>query len=355
MASVHAARPGGDTHPGYMLLLLAHTFALIAPAPHIRVRTPAARYFSAFPIRRNRISMGAKAKKKGKSSFEEYTIQGIGTDIFPLPAQRDAIQVHKKYRGSGCSPAKAPPGLVPPLVDINYPGLKLVHLDPPVFVVDDFFSSDECDTYRALCDDGENTHQLAQSATFSSVTSGARTSTTWFARYQAVPFLLARAAALLQSPIDTFEEPQLVRYQPGERFTWHYDAVPPTMLNNGGQRLATLLVYLNDVPSGGRTAFRDLRVGGSDETGRPLRLDVEPKKGRALLFFPSAADGKPDDRTLHAGEPAKSDKWVAQLWLHERQYKPSTPEGTCQSSGDEAARSLAESLGLHVPTLGTRP
>ena len=58
------------------------------------------------------------------------------------------------------------------------------------------------------------------------------------------------------------------------------------------------------VPQGGRTAFRDLRAGGTDDEGQPRRVEVAPKKGRALVFFPSFADGTPDERTLHAGAPA---------------------------------------------------
>ena len=80
-----------------------------------------------------------------------------------------------------------------------------------------------------------------------------------------MPTLLSRAAALLGvEELARFEEPQLVRYRPGQCFNWHYDAVPPTLLGNGGQRVATLLVYLNDVHDGGCTAFRDLRAGGTD-------------------------------------------------------------------------------------------
>ena len=144
---------------------------------------------------------------------------------------------------------------------------------------------------------------------------------------------------------------QLVRYQPGQHFSWHYDAVPPTMLLNGGQRLATLLVYLNDVPSGGRTSFRDLRAGGTDEQGKPLRLAVAPKKGRALLFFPSLADGTPDERTLHAGEPtaAGEEKWVAQLWLHEGAYKPTAPAGSSQEVAEAAVVAVAAREGLKTP------
>jgi hypothetical protein len=61
-------------------------------------------------------------------------------------------------------------------------------------------------------------------------------------------------------------------------------------------------VYLNDVKSGGSTCFKD------------LNLQIKPVKGKALLFFPSFADGSPDDRTMHAGQVAMDTKWIAQMY-----------------------------------------
>jgi hypothetical protein len=59
-----------------------------------------------------------------------------------------------------------------------------------------------------------------------------------------------------------------------------------------------------------------------------------PKKGSALLFFPAAGgiSSTPFDiRTLHCGEAvsedAENEKWIAQLWLRERKYTPTAPEG----------------------------
>ncbi|CAM9375912.1 unnamed protein product, partial [Hapterophycus canaliculatus] len=155
-----------------------------------------------------------------------------------------------------------------------------------------------------------------------------RTSTTWFHRFSAVPELMAKASALVGIPFaeGRWEEAQTVRYRPGEKFTWHLDALPPSpeLAGKGGQRIATLLVYLTEMPEGdgGATAFRDLG---------PLR--VRPRKGSALLFFPScggAPDCPFDIRTLHAGEVvrpgAEQDKWIAQLWLRESRYTPTVPE-----------------------------
>ena len=68
-----------------------------------------------------------------------------------------------------------------------------------------------------------------------------------------------------------------------------------------GNRLATFLVYLNDCEMGGATCFKDINI------------QVKPQKGKALLFFPCYKDGKPDDRTTHAGQVAMDTKWIAQV------------------------------------------
>ena len=83
--------------------------------------------------------------------------------------------------------------------------------------------------------------------------------------------------------------------------------------------------------TGGATAFRDLGI------------EIQPKKGKALLFFPSFGgvgleEGAPirspcDFRTLHAGAPneSKESKYIAQLWVRESpSYVPTVPEGSSQ-------------------------
>ena len=74
-----------------------------------------------------------------KTPFEEYTISGEGSHIFPLPAERAAVKAAKKFRGKGAPAAKAPPGAletVLPGLDRSYPGLRVHHLDPLVLVAD---------------------------------------------------------------------------------------------------------------------------------------------------------------------------------------------------------------------------
>ena len=161
-------------------------------------------------------------------------------------------------------------------VNLDYPGLRLVHFDPMVYVVEDFFSAEECAAYMALTEDEKKAMQL-ESPSFAGGAQG-RTSTTWFLHYSAAQELVTRARQLLPGDYQRFEEPQLVRYEEGQQFRWHFDHVPSEAMavdGSGGQRIATLLVYLNDVESGGTTSFRDLGIS------------ITPKQGQALLFFPS--------------------------------------------------------------------
>lgn len=194
-----------------------------------------------------------------------------------------------------------------PTINLSYPKMRAVYGDPPVFEIDQVFSKELCDDY---INRAEKLGVKIASQTFNGASGSKRTSTTWYLPYKEVPELLSFASSLTGLPVTHFEEPQIVRYELGQQFTWHYDAIPPSLNKNGGNRLATIIVYLNSVPSssGGATSFKDLNI------------QVTPEAGKALLFFPCYADGSPDDRTMHCGQICSDTKWIAQLWVHEAEY-----------------------------------
>lgn len=74
------------------------------------------------------------------------------------------------------------------------------------------------------------------------------------------------------SPIDNIETIQINKYAVGEYFKPHYDFLPETMLNNGGQRLYSVLIYLNSDFKGGETFFQH------------LYNTVSPKKGLVIAW-----------------------------------------------------------------------
>ena len=105
-------------------------------------------------------------------------------------------------------------------------------------------------------------------------------------------------------PIADTTELQLVRYLPGASFQNHYDFHPPAYLVESGrrQRVASLIIYLNDVWEGGETAF--------DDAG----LAVFPAQGNALFF--SYRVPRRASMTCHAGRPPTSgEKWIAVKWF----------------------------------------
>lgn len=107
---------------------------------------------------------------------------------------------------------------------------RVLHTDPMVLAIDDFFTPEECDKYVQLSLDAEEQQPtalsssekdpnlqpllLGQSQTVGkdSRSKAQRTSTTWFHYYEGVPELMAKASRLLGlEGIERWEEPQTVR------------------------------------------------------------------------------------------------------------------------------------------------
>ena len=72
---------------------------------------------------------------------------------------------------------------------------------------------------------------------------------------------------------------QLLRYVPGNYYKEHHDYIDGQDVENPGPRMITFFLYLNDVESGGGTRFTD--IYGDDSL---VHIDVQPKKGRALVW-----------------------------------------------------------------------
>ena len=100
---------------------------------------------------------------------------------------------------------------------------------------------------------------------------------------------LWKASATVASNLATVG---LFIFSPLFSFVKHFDAFDLSnedgrrFASNGGQRVMTVLVYLNDVQQGGATAFP------------ALNLQVQPRRGMALVFFPATVDGMLDKRAL---------------------------------------------------------
>eukprot|EP00571_Detonula_confervacea_P009044 CAMPEP_0172316080 /NCGR_PEP_ID=MMETSP1058-20130122/27219_1 /TAXON_ID=83371 /ORGANISM="Detonula confervacea, Strain CCMP 353" /LENGTH=313 /DNA_ID=CAMNT_0013030315 /DNA_START=277 /DNA_END=1218 /DNA_ORIENTATION=+ len=134
-----------------------------------------------------------------------------------------------------------------------------------------------------------------------------------------------------------FEAPTVIQYEKDQVLAPHYDANRSADVedaNRGGQTLSTLLVYLNDVANGGTTRFGKLPAADYERQVKGERnLNIIPKKGDALLFFPADKNGRFDERTEHEGCPAVDEKWIARIWRHTDRVPP--PFGLSDSSMED--------------------
>ena len=92
--------------------------------------------------------------------------------------------------------------------------IQVLHVDPLVLQIDDFFAPEECDAYIQMTTEGKQDIYKTGSLTVGKdeQSQAQRTSTTWFNHYKNVPALMAKASRLLGlDGIDQWEEPQTVR------------------------------------------------------------------------------------------------------------------------------------------------
>ncbi len=184
---------------------------------------------------------------------------------------------------------------------------------PRVVVFGGFLSDEECIALMAEAAPRLLRSETVDNATGGSEVNAARTSDGMFFTRGESPLIDGierRIAALLRWPLENGEGLQVLRYRPGAEYRPHHDyfdpAQPgtPRILQRGGQRVGTLVMYLNTPEAGGATTFPD--VG----------LEVAPVRGNAVFF--SYDRPEPGTLTLHGGAPVTAgEKWVATKWLRE--------------------------------------
>jgi prolyl 4-hydroxylase len=184
---------------------------------------------------------------------------------------------------------------------------------PRVLVLGGFLSDEECDALMALAAPRLARSETVDNGTGGSEVNAARTSDGMFFERGETPVIQRieqRIADLLNWPVSHGEGLQVLRYRPGAEYKPHHDYFDPahagskTILARGGQRVATLVMYLNTPTEGGATTFPD--VG----------LDVMPVRGNAVFF--SYDRPHPCTATLHGGAPVLAgEKWVATKWLRQ--------------------------------------
>jgi prolyl 4-hydroxylase len=184
---------------------------------------------------------------------------------------------------------------------------------PRVIVFGSLLSDEECEGLMNLAKPRLARSETVDNATGGSEVNAARTSDGMFferGEHALIQRIEARIGELLRWPVDHGEGLQILRYRPGAEYRPHHDYFDPVhpgsarILERGGQRVASLVMYLNTPERGGGTTFPD--VG----------LEVAPIRGNAVFF--SYNRPHVSTKTLHGGAPVLAgEKWVATKWLRE--------------------------------------
>ncbi|KAG2436497.1 hypothetical protein HXX76_006796 [Chlamydomonas incerta] len=309
------------------------------------------------------------------SQQQQQPAGGDVTPLPPLPAGLPPLRplpVAVPAPEVGLAPSELPAAVVAEAeallrerfmpVDLSTPGLRLLHLDPPVITVDGFLPHDVCDDMvRAAEASGRMVGSRIGAGNVAAAygpnaLSARRTSRSMMvtpgvagpAMDGVVSELHSRGKKLLRSAEGPawgisgklprprqycYEALQVTRYDAGQHFLAHEDGFPPHLAaSNAFQRHATLLVYLNDCEQGGATRF--------DQLG----LAVRPAKGKLLLFFPAFADGSSDPRSLHTACDAVDTKYVTQQWV----ARGMALAGSSSSSGSSGSSSSSSGAAAGV-------
>ncbi|URE30590.1 P4Hc [Musa troglodytarum] len=210
---------------------------------------------------------------------------------------------------------------------------EVISWEPRAFVYHNFLSKEECEYLIELARPHMQKSTVADSTTGQIKDSRVRTSTGMFlhrGQDKIIRAIEKRIADYTFIPIEHGEGLQVLHYEVGQKYEPHFDYFLDVYnTKNGGQRIATLLMYLSDVEEGGETIFPNAKISSRSlpwynelskcgENG----LSIKPKTGDALLFWSMKPDASLDPLSLHGGCPViKGNKWSCTKWMHVHEYK----------------------------------
>lgn len=183
--------------------------------------------------------------------------------------------------------------------------------DPVIRVVRELFTPDECNYLIALAEPHLQPSFVVDPRTGARIPHPVRTSSGMSfgptLEDRIVHLLNRRIAAASGTKVDWGEPLHMLRYERGQEYKPHIDALPAA----ANQREQTALIYLNEDYDGGATRFESIGV------------EFRGRTGDALIFRNVDRNSEPDLRTRHAGLPISSGvKWLATRWIRQSHYHP---------------------------------
>ncbi|CAN0897869.1 Prolyl 4-hydroxylase 1 [Linum grandiflorum] len=203
---------------------------------------------------------------------------------------------------------------------------EVISWSPRIIVLHNFLSMEECDYLRALARPRLEVSTVVDRKTGKGKKSNRRTSYGMFLSsaesvYPLVKAIEKRIAVYSQVPPENGELIQVLRYEKEQFYKPHHDYFSDTFhIQRGSQRVATMLMYLNDNVQGGETYFPSAGSGECTCGGSVMKgLSVKPVKGAAVLFWSMGLDGELDPKSVHGGcEVLSGEKWSATKWMREK-------------------------------------
>ncbi|XP_010266057.1 PREDICTED: probable prolyl 4-hydroxylase 10 [Nelumbo nucifera] len=210
---------------------------------------------------------------------------------------------------------------------------EVISWEPRAAVFHNFLSREECEYLIGLAKPRMEKSEVVDSTTGKSVDSGVRTSSGTFltrGHDKIVRSIEERIAKSTFIPVEHGEGLHVLRYELGQMYEPHFDYfLDEFNPKNGGQRMATVLMYLSDVEEGGETVFPDAKGNISavpwwNELSECAKkgLSVKPKMGDAILFWSMKPDATLDPSSLHGACPViKGTKWSCAKWMRVNEYQ----------------------------------
>lgn len=205
------------------------------------------------------------------------------------------------------------------------PKMVTLHEEARIFLFEHFLTDAECDHIIALASSRMERSGVVDQQTGGGFIAEVRTSSGAFldrAEDSIIAGIEKRIARWTLLPVGNGEPMQVLRYDTDQKYEGHFDYFfDEVNTQNGGNRHATVLLYLNDVEEGGETTFPNLPAprgdngpGFSDCARRVLA--VRPRKGSAVLFHNIRTDGRIEERSKHSACPVvRGEKWSAPKWI----------------------------------------
>lgn len=193
--------------------------------------------------------------------------------------------------------------------------LRQHHAAPRVFTVENLISPAVCAWFIESARARLKPTMIKDGATGRDIFHPGRTATSTETRGLendlVLQFTNLRIAGAIQTPVWHQEPCLFLRYDVGQEYQPHYDLIRPQdevgcaeELRTLGQRVVTVLIYLNDGYDGGETHFPRLNWA------------FKGKTGDALIFWNMSAAGEREIDSIHAGLPVKAgEKWLLSKWV----------------------------------------